>query len=53
LTEALAAVWFFAEEGLDAGVDARVDVEVSFLAEGFVTAGNGAFVLLFRSRPVR
>jgi hypothetical protein len=28
-------------------VDAGVDVEVGLLAEGFVAAGDGAFVLLF------
>jgi len=47
LAEALTAVGLFAEEGLDAGVDAGVDVEVGLLAEGFVAAGDGAFVLLF------
>jgi hypothetical protein len=49
LAEALAAVGFFAEEGLDARVDAGVDVEVGLLAEGFVAAWDGAFVLLFGS----
>jgi hypothetical protein len=49
LAEALAAGGFFADEGLDARVDAGVDVEVGFLAEGFVAAGEGAFVLLFGS----
>jgi len=47
LAEALAAVGFFTEKGLDAGVHAGVDVEVGLLAEGFVAAWDGAFVLLF------
>ena len=47
LAEALVAVEFLAEERFDAGVDAGVDVEVGFLAKGFVAAGDGAFVLLF------
>jgi hypothetical protein len=40
LGEALAAGGFFAEEGFDAGVRAGVDVEVGFLVEGFVAAGE-------------
>jgi hypothetical protein len=47
LAEALVAVGLFAEEGFDAGVDAGVDVEVGFLAEGFVAAGDGTFVLFY------
>jgi hypothetical protein len=47
LAEALVAVGLFAEEGFDAGVDAGVDVEVGFLAEGFVAARDGAFVLFY------
>jgi len=44
LAEALAAGGLFAEEGLDAGMGAGVDVEVGFLVEGFVAAGDGALI---------
>jgi len=38
LAEALAAGWFFADEGFLAGVRSRVDFQVGFLGEGFAAA---------------
>ena len=34
-------------------MDAGVDVEVGFLAEGFVAARGGTFVMFFRSCSAR
>lgn len=53
LAEALAAGRRFAEEGLDTGVGASVDVEVCFLVESFVAAGDRALISFLGSGFLR
>lgn len=49
LAETLTAGGFFAKEGFHTGVGAGMDVEMGFLVEGFVTAGDCTVVSFLRS----